>query len=66
VQPIKLSCYVSVVAPAPDFNGMAPNAKLAFDDISLDGLNLLIPNDLNIGLFPHPYAVGVRWACSVT
>ena len=52
----------SVVAPAPDYNGMAPNAKLAFDDISLDGSNLLIPNDLNTGLFPHPHAVGVRCA----
>ncbi len=52
----------SVSAPAPDYNGMAPNAKLAFDDISLDGSNLKIPNDLNIGLFPHPHAAGVRWA----
>jgi hypothetical protein len=52
----------SVIAPAPDFNGMAPNAKLAFDDISVDGSSLLIPNDLNTGLFPHPYAAGVRWA----
>ncbi len=55
----------SVVAPAPDYNGMAPNAKLAFDDISLDGSTLIIPDDLNTRLFPHPHAVGVRSAHSI-
>ncbi len=50
----------TVVAPAPDYNGMAPNAKLAFDDISVDGSELRIPFDLNRDLFPHPYVVGAR------
>jgi subtilisin family serine protease len=50
----------TVAAPAPDYNGMAPNAKLAFDDISLDGSNLDIPFDLNLDLFPHSFAAGAR------
>ena len=50
----------TVAAPAPDFDGMAYNAKLAFDDISSDGSTLNIPVDLNTGLFPHPYGVGAR------
>ena len=50
----------TVAAPAPDFNGMAPNAKLTFDDVSVDGSNLLIPADLNTDLFPHAYGVGAR------
>ena len=50
----------TVAAPAPDFDGMAPNAKLTFDDVSVDGSNLLIPDDLNTDLFPHAYGVGAR------
>jgi hypothetical protein len=50
----------TAAVPALDYNGMAPNAKLAFDDISVDGDELLIPFDLNLDLFPHPYAVGAR------
>ena len=49
-------------APAPDYNGMAPRARLAFDDISVNGVDLLLPGDLSAGLFPHPYAAGARWA----
>ncbi len=52
----------TVAVPAPDYNGMAPRAKLAFDDISSDGSTLNLPADLNTGLFPHPYAAGARWA----
>jgi hypothetical protein len=53
-------------APAPDFNGAAPAAKLAFDDISADGKTLNVPADLNTGLFPHPYAAGARSALSLS
>ena len=50
----------SVQPPARDFDGVAPNAKLAFDDISVDGSTLNLPADLNAGLFPHPYSAGAR------
>ena len=50
----------TVQAPAPDFDGSAPNAKLAFDDISVNGEDLLLPDNLNTGLFPHAYAAGAR------
>ena len=42
------------------FNGGAPGAKLAFDDISAGGEALQPPADLNAGLFPHSYAAGAR------
>jgi hypothetical protein len=45
---------------AADYRGVAPNAKLAIDDISVDGVTLSLPADLNTGLFPHPYAAGAR------
>ena len=46
---------------AARYNGAAPGAKLAFDDVgdaqgSLSG----IPYDLEEGLFPHSYAAGAR------
>ncbi len=50
----------TVVAPATDYNGIAPNAKLAFDDISVDGTELRLTYDLTVDLFPHPYAAGAR------
>ncbi len=49
--------------PAPsatEYSGVAPEAKLAFDDISTDGEELFPPDDLNLGLFPHSYAAGAR------
>jgi subtilisin family serine protease len=45
---------------ATDFNGMAPSAKIAFDDISANGESLTLPDDLNSGLFPHAHAAGAR------
>ncbi len=50
--------------PAAEYSGMAPEAKLAFDDISRDGEMLYVPNDLNTGLFPHSYAAGARYVAS--
>ncbi len=47
-------------AAAADYRGVAPGAKLAFDDVSADGTTLWLPADLNAGLFPHAYAAGAR------
>jgi len=41
------------------FNGMAPDAKLIFDDIYAHG-DLTPPDDLEHDLFPVPYQVGAR------
>ncbi|EKX41119.1 hypothetical protein GUITHDRAFT_112852 [Guillardia theta CCMP2712] len=43
------------------YNGMAPGAKIAFDDVG-DSKGALpgIPDDLNTGLFPHSYHAGAR------
>ena len=44
-----------------EYNGAAPLAKLAFDDIGAPGGTLPgIPDDLADGLFPHAYAAGAR------
>ena len=43
------------------YNGAAPGAKIAFDDIGDASGNLgAIPWDLSSGLFPHSYAAGAR------
>ncbi len=47
-------------SPAPDYNGEAPGAKIAFDDLSVDGNTLRTPVDLGTGLFPHAYDTGAR------
>ena len=46
---------------ASQYNGAAPGAKIAFDDVG-DGVGDLtgIPYDLASGLFPHAYAAGAR------
>jgi len=45
---------------AGEYNGTAPGAKIAFDDISPDGWSLYgLPYDLN-DLFPHSYDAGAR------
>jgi hypothetical protein len=41
------------------FNGMAPEAKLIFDDIYANG-DLSPPDDLEHDLFPEPYRLGAR------
>lgn len=41
------------------FNGMAPEAKLVFDDIYANG-DLTPPDDLEHALFPEPYRLGAR------
>ena len=46
---------------ASQYDGSAPGAKLAFDDIGdSQGWLTGIPDDLNSDLFPHPYAAGAR------
>ncbi len=43
------------------YNGAAPGAKIAFDDISIDGNSLEgLPDDVNTGLFPVSYWAGAR------
>ena len=42
-----------------EFNGMAPDAKLIFDDIYAND-NLSPPDDLEHDLFPEPYVQGAR------
>jgi hypothetical protein len=44
------------------YSGMAPDAKLSFDDLSPDGGDsaLVDIGDLNARLFPHAYALGAR------
>ncbi len=46
------------------FQGMAPGAKLAFDDLptynSVDGTLIFSTDDLNAQLPPHAYSVGAR------
>ncbi len=42
------------------YNGVAKDAKLAFDDISIDGASLSLPSDLSTYLFPHSAAAGAR------
>mmetsp|Transcript_15712 Transcript_15712/g.24416 ORF Transcript_15712/g.24416 Transcript_15712/m.24416 type:complete len:1706 (+) Transcript_15712:222-5339(+) len=48
------------MAFAEDFNGAAPLAKLAFDDVSDDGQGLYIPDALDEQMFPHSYNAGAR------
>jgi len=44
-----------------EHNGIAPQAKLSFDDIgSNDGTLGGVPNDLYTDLFPHSYAIGAK------
>jgi serine protease AprX len=42
------------------FQGIAPAAKLAFDDLPNYITNLYPPDDLNADLLPHAYSVGAR------
>ena len=42
------------------YNGAAPLAKIAFDDIAGPNGILNLPADLGIDLFPHSYAAGAR------
>ena len=47
--------------PFYQYNGAAPGAKLAFDDVGdASGSLSSIPYDLATGLFPHSYATGAR------
>jgi len=41
-------------------NGLAPDAKIAVDDISPSGSSLRIPGDLSSQMFPHSYQAGAR------
>jgi len=54
-----LTPFPSLVCP--QYNGAAPGAKIAFDDVG-DAVGNLggIPWDLSSGLFPHSYAAGAR------
>ena len=49
----------AVTGTDQEYNGMAPNAKLVFDDIYADG-DLSPPDDLEHDLFPEPYQHGAR------
>lgn len=44
----------------PKNHGMGINAKIAFFDIGNTKQELLLPLHLNIGLYPHAYAVGAK------
>lgn len=48
--------------PQDAYDGVAPAAKLAIDDVSGDGVGIgAIPHSLSDGLFPVPYLLsGVR------
>lgn len=46
-------------SPERDYNGMAPQAKLVFDDIFKDD-TLAPPDDLEADLYPEPYTIGAR------
>lgn len=50
-----LACFVCL-----QYDGMAPDAKIAFDDIGDNFARLYLPSDLNTELFPHSYAAGAR------
>jgi hypothetical protein len=51
----------SQLAFANEYNGAAPGAKVAFDDVGdSDGSLAGIPWDLADGLYPHAYAAGAR------
>jgi hypothetical protein len=45
--------------PNAEFNGMAPKAKIFFDDIYANG-ELSPPDDLENDLFPEPYSHGAK------
>jgi len=42
------------------YNGAAPLAKIAFDDVASSDGTISVPVDLGIDLFPHSYAAGAR------
>ena len=42
------------------FNGVAPNARIAFEDLSTNGDNIVAPSDLTLNLFAHAYEMGAR------
>ncbi len=52
--------YTHTNTHSNQYNGTAKDAKLAFDDISLDGKSLYVPSDMTVALFPHSYSVGAR------
>eukprot|EP00961_Rhodomonas_salina_P254904 3445025-Rhodomonas_salina.1 len=55
----RAALYQTGHSPERDYNGMAPQAKLVFDDIFKDD-TLAPPDDLEADLYPEPYTIGAR------